>query len=68
MSTQQDADKAESLAAIAYRATQEAEAEKQLHTTVRIAKLSGNSWAEIGATLGITRQAAQQRFGTDYDR
>ena len=25
----------------------------------------GYSWAEIGARLGITRQAAQQRFGGD---
>ncbi len=24
----------------------------------------GYSWAEIGARLGITRQAAQQRWGT----
>jgi len=24
----------------------------------------GYSWAEIGSRLGITRQAAQQRFGT----
>jgi hypothetical protein len=25
---------------------------------------SGYSWAEIGVRLGITRQAAQQRWGT----
>jgi hypothetical protein len=24
----------------------------------------GYSWAEIGARLGVTRQAAQQRWGT----
>jgi hypothetical protein len=27
-------------------------------------RASGYSWAEIGARLGITRQAAQQRWGT----
>ena len=30
---------------------------------VRIARAKGTTWAEIGDTLGITRQAAQQRFG-----
>ena len=28
----------------------------------------GYSWAEIGARLGITRQAAQQRWGSQHDR
>jgi hypothetical protein len=27
---------------------------------------SGYSWAEIGSRLGITRQAAQQRWGTPH--
>lgn len=31
--------------------------------TVREARANGSSWAEIGAALGVTRQAAQQRFG-----
>ena len=31
---------------------------------VRGLRARGYSWAEIGARLGITRQAAQQRWGT----
>lgn len=27
-------------------------------------RCDGRTWAEIGGALGITRQAAQQRFGT----
>jgi hypothetical protein len=29
-------------------------------------RASGYSWAEIGSRLGITRQAAQQRWGTPH--
>jgi hypothetical protein len=31
---------------------------------VRIARAKGATWTEIGDTLGTTRQAAQQRFGS----
>ncbi len=31
---------------------------------VRSLRTCGYSWAEIGSRLGITRQAAQQRWGT----
>jgi hypothetical protein len=34
---------------------------------VRHARLARRSWAEIGDALGITRQAAQQRFGILVD-
>ncbi len=34
-----------------------------LHTAVCGLCATGYSWAEIGDRLGITRQAAQQRFG-----
>lgn len=27
------------------------------------ARAAGNSWADIGAVLGVTKQAAQQRYG-----
>jgi hypothetical protein len=30
---------------------------------IRVLRAAGYSWAEIGARLGITRQAAQQRWG-----
>jgi hypothetical protein len=30
---------------------------------VEVARANGSTWAEIGRALGMTRQAAQQRFG-----
>lgn len=39
-----------------------AEAEAALRTAVLAARAAGESWTVIGAALGITRQAAQQRF------
>jgi hypothetical protein len=40
-------------------------AELMLRRHVGMARRSGHSWASIGFALGTTRQAAQQRFGTD---
>ncbi|MCD2190995.1 sigma-70 family RNA polymerase sigma factor [Actinomycetospora soli] len=34
-----------------------------LEAAVRAARAHGRSWARIGGLLGVTRQAAQQRFG-----
>ena len=34
-----------------------------LHQSVAAARASGHSWAAVGDVLGLTRQAAQQRFG-----
>ncbi len=31
-----------------------------------VARANGSTWAEIGAAAGITRQAAQQRFGATF--
>jgi hypothetical protein len=42
-------------------------AELNLRHRVAVARRSGHSWAAIGLMLGITRQAAQQRFGTAGD-
>lgn len=39
-------------------------AELKLRRQVAVARRHGHSWAAIGFVLGITRQAAQQRFGT----
>jgi len=39
-------------------------AELNLRHRVAVARRNGHSWAAIGLMLGITRQAAQQRFGT----
>ena len=41
------------------------QAQHHLATTVTRARQNGRSWAEIAGRLGVTRQAAQQRFGDD---
>lgn len=51
----------QSLAAAAHLADT---AERTLHLFVDEARESGMTWAAIGDVLGITRQAAQKRFGT----
>jgi hypothetical protein len=38
-------------------------AELMLRRRVAVARRAGHSWASIGLALGISRQAAQQRFG-----
>ena len=40
------------------------EARLSLHRWVDAARRAGLSWTEIGARIGITKQAAQQRFGS----
>jgi hypothetical protein len=35
----------------------------RLHGYVQLARKEGASWTEIGKVIGISRQAAQQRFG-----
>jgi hypothetical protein len=40
-------------------------AELTLRRQVVMARKSGQSWASIGFALGTSRQAAQQRFGSD---
>ena len=40
-----------------------AEAERELRMAAREAYAAGDSWRTIGVALGISRQAAQQRFG-----
>jgi hypothetical protein len=42
-------------------------AELALRRQVSVARRAGHSWAAIGLALGVTRQAAQQRFGGDDD-
>ncbi|MGH3545026.1 MAG: hypothetical protein ACRDPW_03770, partial [Mycobacteriales bacterium] len=36
--------------------------EAELRDAVRAARAHGRSWSAIGRTLGVTRQAAQERF------
>lgn len=40
-----------------------ADVEQATRAAVMGARVDGRTWGEIGAALGITRQAAQQRFG-----
>ena len=35
-----------------------------LADAVRTARREGRSWSEIGAMLGVTKQAAQRKFGS----
>lgn len=37
-------------------------ADAKLRAAVRDARTAGYTWADIGMTLGVTRQAAQARF------
>ena len=39
-----------------------ASAEARLRTAIRDARAAGDSWSLIGAALGVSKQAAQQRF------
>jgi dihydroxyacetone kinase len=41
----------------------DAAAEADLRKTVAAARAAGDTWAMIGVALGISRQAAYQRFG-----
>jgi hypothetical protein len=43
------------------------EARLALHRWIDAGRRAGLSWTEIGATLGISKQAAQQRFGAADD-
>lgn len=43
------------------------EAQESLRAAVQRAREAGASWAEIGRSLGVTRQAAFKRFGTPRD-
>lgn len=38
-------------------------AEAEIKHTVSFARQCGYSWAQIGAALGVSKQAAQQRYG-----
>lgn len=39
-------------------------AQAEVNAAVAAARAAGDSWTVIGVGLGITRQAAQQRFGS----
>lgn len=41
-----------------------AQAERRLSEAVANARSGGYSWSAVGSLLGVSRQAAQQRFGS----
>ncbi|KAA9086614.1 hypothetical protein [Microbacterium radiodurans] len=43
----------------------EADVRMLLHRSITAARAGGASWARIGSELGMSRQAAQQRFGAE---
>jgi hypothetical protein len=55
----------EPLVAIRALSTIEVEAKKVLAEMVDEARRADSTWAEIAEALGVTRQAAQARFGSD---
>lgn len=42
-------------------------AEARLREAVEVAHARGRSWGRIGIALGVSRQAARQRFGVHSD-
>jgi hypothetical protein len=56
--------KQEALEAIVWPIKALKQEEARLHGYVQVARKEGASWAEIGKAVGSSRQAAQQRFGT----
>jgi hypothetical protein len=50
---------------VALAASARADTSVVLSAAVRSARFAGCTWAQIGDVLGITRQAAQQRYGED---
>jgi len=38
--------------------------EDELHAAVRSARSAHRTWPEIGAMLGVTKQAAQRKYGS----
>ncbi|MBR7743177.1 hypothetical protein KC207_07720 [Phycicoccus sp. BSK3Z-2] len=60
-----DPERAEDHLAIVARAVVAEQAGRDLlRQSVAAARASGHSWAAVGGVLGLSRQAAQQRFGT----
>ena len=52
------------LALVSASAEAASETERILQRSIASARAAGASWARIGDELGMSRQAAQQRFGT----
>lgn len=62
-STQAELRSGDVLAALAFLRWIETDIAVSQRSLVRCARLTGYSWSSIGDSLGMSRQAAQQRFG-----
>lgn len=60
-----DGESPDHLVLVAHAADAHAATRDLLAQTVAAARRDGHSWARIGAVLGLSRQAVQQRFGGD---
>lgn len=60
-------DEQDHLAIVRRSALAEREVRRLLGQAVAAARASGHSWAALGAELGMSRQAVQQRFGAAAD-
>ncbi len=58
-------DEQDHLAVVRRSAQAEQEVRRLLGQAVSAARASGHSWAALGSELGMSRQAAQQRFGAN---
>jgi hypothetical protein len=54
----------EALRAIAGLVEQRDEVDEQLNAAVRSARRAHRSWSEIGAMLGVSKQAAQRKYAS----
>ena len=55
----------EALRLIAELADQRERVDSELTAAVRAARAAHRSWSEIGAMLGVSKQAAQRKYGQD---
>lgn len=60
-------DRPDDLREVAESADAVAAAEARLTEAVQVARAHDRSWVRIAVALGVTRQAAQQRFGRLVD-
>lgn len=54
----------DSLRHVAELAQQRAQVDSELVDSVRAARKDQRSWSEIGAMLGVSKQAAQRKYGS----
>lgn len=62
-----EVDHRQDLRAVAMAADAAKAADAAVVEAVQIARAQGRSWTQIGVGLGVSRQAARQRFGTLID-